>query len=331
MIKKIKRPIVANWIRFEQIGEDEFLVRDLLFDEEDDEPIILESEIVWFAKQLDGKTDPHVFDDELSRGTVNLYLHILDAAGVIRDKIFFSKRIFDLMITLWQPKVTTKVRMVSLLLNTLLMISFLPVFLLSVNQLILNIGNIGFDYWIGGFIFGIVSGTFLHEMGHLWACLGYGGQAFEVGLLFMFFLPGAYVLIKDDRIKKRMRRVQVSAAGVEMNILLAGILILFASKNSSLSGFFLGAAIQNLLMALTNMTFVNGFNRMVKIGELMGDKALYFKAKNVLKNHEYRKHLEKQGLKGQAIIVVSYILGVLQLTLPLLYLLNIGAVVICFI
>lgn len=331
MSKKIKRPIVANWIKFEQISEDEYIVRDLLFDEDDDEEFTLSAEIVWFAKQLDGETDPHTFDSELSRGRVNLYLDILDAAGVIRDKRFLSKKLTDLMITLWQPKVTTKVRMVALLLNTLLMVSFLPVFLLSVNQFILNIGNISFDYLLGGIVFGIVTGTFFHEIGHLWACLGYGGQAFEVGVFFQLFLPGAYVLVKDDTIKKRMRRVQMHAAGVEMNLLLTGILILLACKISSLSGFFIGAAIQNLLMALTNMTFVNGFDGMSIIGELLGDRALYYKIKDVLKNPIFRSYLKMQGLNGEAIIFVSYILGILQLALPLLYLLNIGAVIICFI
>lgn len=331
MSKKIKRPIVANWIRFEQISENQYLVRDLLFDEEDDEDFTLPAEIVWFAKQLDGETDPHTFDSELSRSTVNTYLNILEASGIIRDKRFLSKRLTDFMITLWQPKVTTKVRMVALLLNTLLMVSFLPVFLFSVNQFILNFGNISLDYLLGGIVFGIVTGTFFHEMGHLWACLGYGGQAFEVGVFFQLFLPGAYVLIKDDTIKKRMRRVQMNAAGVEMNILLTGILILLACKISSFGGFFIGAALQNLLMALTNMTFVKGFDGMAIIGELLGDRALCSKIKDVLKNPIYKSYLRMQGLNGEAIIFVSYVLGILQLALPLLYLLNIGAVILCFI
>ena len=67
-----------------------------------------------------------------------------------------------------------------------------------------NFSDLSADYITIGSIFGLLVGIFLHELGHMFACIAYGGEVFEVGVMLQFFLPGAYVLMNKNRIKNRL-------------------------------------------------------------------------------------------------------------------------------
>lgn len=93
---------------------------------------------------------------------------------------------------------------------------------------------------IAGSVVGMLIGLVMHELGHMFACLTYGGRVFKVGVMLQFLLmPGAYVLMNESNIKKRMKRVQVSAAGIEMNLILTAIFLFLSARFEVLSGFFL--------------------------------------------------------------------------------------------
>ena len=191
--------------------------------------------------------------------------------------------------------------------------------------------DINFDYVIVGSVAGMLIGLVMHELGHMFACLAYGGRVFEVGVMLQFlFMPGAYVLMNESKIKKRMRRVQVSAAGIEMNLLLTAIFLIISARFESLSGFFLGAAIQNVFLALLNLTLVDGFDGMAIMGELLGVENVISKARRITRFKFKRKKLEKDGISGKATIAVCYILRGIQIALPLIFALNIVGVITWF-
>lgn len=261
----MKHPTLANWIRFKKVSENEYEIVDLLHDEK----IQTDAYTVWFARQLNGKRSPYLIDKGKSKEDVDLILGELEAENVIRDKRFFSKFFLFLLVTVWKPKITENFRIASFIINGLLLISFLPLLAFSIFYFLYYTYDINFDYVIVGSVAGMLIGLVMHELGHMFACLAYGARVFEVGVMLQFLLmPGAYVLMNESKIKKRMRRVQVSAAGIEMNLLLTAIFLIISARFESLSGFFLGAAIQNVFLALLNLTLVDGFDGMAIMGEL---------------------------------------------------------------
>ena len=320
-------PITTNWIRFKQISENEYKIINLLHDEE----IVTDAYTVWFARHLNGKRNPYLIDKGKSKEDVDLLLEELEAENVIRDKRFISKFFLFLLVTVWKPKVTQNFRIASFIVNGLLLISFLPLLAYSIFYFLYYTYDINFDYIIVGSVVGMLIGLVMHELGHMFACLAYGGRVFEVGVMLQFLLmPGAYVLMNGSKIKKRMRRVQVSAAGIEMNLILTAMFLILSVRFEMLSGFFLAAAIQNIFLALLNLTLVDGFDGMAIMGELLGVENVISKAKRITRFKYKRKKLEKDGVSGKATIAVCYALRVIQIALPLIFALNIVGVITWF-
>lgn len=323
----MKHPTLANWIRFKKVSENEYEIVDLLHDEK----IQTDAYKVWFARQLNGKRNPYRIDKNKSKEEVDLLLRELEAENVIRDKRFFSKFFLFLLVTVWQPKVTNNFRIASYIVNGLLLISFLPLSVFSIFYFLYYTYDINFDYMIVGSITGMLIGLVMHELGHMFACLAYGGRVFEVGVMLQFLLmPGAYVLMNESNIKKRMRRVQISAAGIEMNLLLSALFLIFSVNFEMLSGFYIAAAIQNIFLALLNLTLVDGFDGMSIMGELLGVENVINKARRITRFKFKRKKLENDGVSGNATIAVCYVLRGIQIALPLILALNIVGVITWF-
>lgn len=319
-------PVLADWIRFKRISEDEYLIIDLLYDQK----IETDATTVWFARQLDGKRDPYEIGRQRPGVDVSLLLDELEAERVIRDKRFLSKFFLYLLVTVWKPRVTACLRLFSFFVNGLLLISWLPLLAFSVYYTVNNLYDLSGDYIVLGTLFGLAVGIVLHELGHMFACLAYGGRVFEVGVMLQFLLPGAYVLLNASNIKKRMRRIQVSAAGVEMNFVLTAIFLLLSVAFVDLSGFFFGAAIQNAFLGFLNLTFVNGFDGMTIMSELLGTDELMDKVKSIIKSKRKRKRLMNDGVSGKVTVAACYALKAIQVALPLIFALNIVGVISCF-
>ncbi|USR91417.1 M50 family metallopeptidase [Phormidium yuhuli AB48] len=63
----------------------------------------------------------------------------------------------------------------------------------------------------------------IHELGHAFTLKHYGGVVPEIGLLFMCLFPAAYTNTSDSYCLSRWKRVQVVAAGVLTQILIAAM------------------------------------------------------------------------------------------------------------
>ena len=259
-------PILADWIRLERKPGTEWVVYNTLLDDF----FFISDACGELALRLDGKTDPYKINPELRRREVRELLSVLEERGMIRDKWFFSKSVFNLMITLWRPKITDSFRVFAYISNHLLMAFWLPAMIFGAYRFIEVLPDIRWESAVFGGIIGLVIGAFMHEMGHMLACISYGGHCYELGLMLWCFIPGAYVILDENRIKSRMRKAQIYAAGVEMNFLLSGISIILSTFFEDLSGFFLGMAINNLFMGFINLIFVNGFDGAAIIGQLLG-------------------------------------------------------------
>ena len=316
-------PILANWIRFKKVSDDEYLVIDQL----NDKKIKVEAYTVWFVSQLDGKTDPYSIDRRLTKRQVDLFMERLEEKEIVRDRRFLSKSIFYLLFTVWRPRVTPMLRMVSRIINKVIACSWLPAFAFAIYYYFTNSFDLVTDYIFLGSIVGMLVGIVLHELGHMFAGLGYGAGVFEIGVMLQLVMPGAYVLMNNSKVKGRMKRIQISAAGIEMNLLLAALSLILSANIPLLSGFFLGAAIQNVFLALLNLTFINGLDGTTIISELLGVEDLVEKAKSVTKSSWRRKLLRRKGVLGNVIIASCYAIRVVQLAMPLVLVINVLGVI----
>ncbi len=91
-----------------------------------------------------------------------------------------------------------------------------------------------FNWWL---YFGlIVCSLALHEAGHLAAGLAYGYKISDIGVLLLgIILIGAYVAHEGKKNAARSERIQLALAGVEANLLIAGICLLAAMLSVVLS------------------------------------------------------------------------------------------------
>lgn len=319
-------PMLANWVRFRRVSENEYLVVDLLRDK----TYTADAYTVWFLRQLDGETDPYSVDESMAPEVVDLLLETCLEIDLLRDKRFYSKSFLYLLVTLWQPKVTPAFRVVAAVANLFLLVSFIPMLILSIYLLLFHTEDLVTDFLVTGTIFGLITGMFLHETGHMFACIAYGGRFFEMGVMLQnLIMPGAYVVINKEIIKSRMKRIQVNAAGVEMNLLLGSVFLSMASVSVPLSGFFLGAALANVFVALLNLTFINGIDGMNIMCELLGVRDLPERAKTILKSPRHRRRLMKDGVSGKLTVIMCIAVRITQIALPVLLFLNIIEVIIC--
>lgn len=320
-------PQLANWITFKKIGEEEYSVTNFLTDEE----YVIDSYTVWYAKKLNGQRDPFRIDSRLLEEDVEDILDDLEEKDMIRHGKIVSRSFSSIYITAWIPQITTTLRIIAYIINKLLLLLWFPMLCYSIYHFRIDYFDFEDGLFILGTVIGILIGVIMHELGHMFACLAYGGRVFEIGVMAERFMPGAYVLMDTNPIMKRMQRIQVDAAGIEMNLVLTSVGLIFASRFEYLSGFFLAVAVNNVFLALLNLLFVNGFDGCAIIGEIFGTESIIEKAKEMTKRKCIRKKLMNKGTTGIATIIFCYLLRIFQISLPVLIFVNVLVVIGCFI
>jgi len=192
--------------------------------------------------------------------------------------------------------------------------------------------SIEYDFAFWGSLLGLVIGMVLHEIGHASAGVSYGADVYEMGFLRMYYiLPGAYVMLNKDSVKSRIKRAQINAAGIETNMLLVGIFLILSVVFNDIGGLFFTAAVQNFLLAVVNLSIVGSFDGAAIISEFLGVEDIVEKAKKVVFSGKYRRKIKKHGLVGRATIAICYLILSFQIALPVLLILNVWEIILCFI
>lgn len=323
----MKYPQLNSWLLYKKLDENNYEVKDCrastFYKFDIDE--------IRFFRQLDGKTDPYSIDTPMCELEVRRLLRFLKRKDLIRSSRI-QKSFLSLNISLFKIKCSKRGRKIAFALNFLLMISFLPVFVFGLSFLFNNSTQLniqGFEI-ITGSIFGMLVGLLLHEVGHALAAAGYNAHLFEAGLI-IGLASGAYVALDYDNIKRRFRRIQILAAGIEINLFLAGVSCIFSILIYSMSSFFFAIAWVNFALAVINMLCISGLDGCSIMEELIGTKNIMFNAVDFVFDKNLRSNLVKQGdITGCIKIASSFIGAVCQLAYPLLIIVNILGVISCF-
>ena len=265
---KGKYPVMASWIDARQLPDGRYLVKNCFTTEEYE----LDENVFFFLRSLDGHTSPGAVGRKYGVDAESLMKSFRENLLVRHGRnisVGLGRHYMTVLIARKQKSKSLFLK----LYNMLLLFSWCPVFFYGLHRLRYHTYVINSEYEIIGSLLSILLGALLHEVSHVVACLAYGGRFLEAGFMRKYILPGAYVLLDMDRIKSRLKRTQVHAAGAEMNFLLAGIFMILVSCCRKLSGCFLGAVINNACLAVLNLTFASMLDGNAILIELLGFKS----------------------------------------------------------
>ncbi|MBR5800444.1 MAG: hypothetical protein IKY23_10340 [Lachnospiraceae bacterium] len=260
-----KFPMMANWLMVKRPQNGVYEIKNTLTEEW----LALSEDVFGFLKDLDGDTNPKLLGEKWDVDYQQLldefeeYLLIRKGRNI---KSGLGKRFFTLFI----PRRKRSSHYLLKLINASLMIGWLPILIAGSYSLLNSYAELCWGSILLSSLLSLVLGIVFHEFAHVMACLSYGGSLFEVGIAFQLFYSGAYVLIDSSRIRSRLKRIQVMAAGAEANLMLAGIFLFLASLEGKWNGCFLVIAINNILLAIYNMTFASGLDGNTVIQEILG-------------------------------------------------------------
>lgn len=156
-----------------------------------------------------------------------------------------------------------------------------------------------FNWWL---YYGLLACSIvLHEFGHLVAGLAYGYKISDTGILLLGIIPiGAYVAHEDKKDATKSEKMQFALAGVEMNLLIAGICLLMAMQYYSLSLVLVSVANINVILAGINLLPASGLDGESALSAACGLTSISEVAPKWLLNKNRRQKLLRSGVSGFA-------------------------------
>ena len=213
---------------------------------------------------------------------------------VREDNSFFSR-----LILLPFGSVSKAKRQVCKAINAALSAASMLIFALAVLSMVTSNVQTGDDFVWWLYCCLILCSIGLHEVGHIISGLAYGYKIKEAGVLLVAALPvGAYVSAEENKNTTRHQMVQFSLAGIEMNLLVAGICLLVASFYYPLSFTLVCVANVNVQLAIVNSFPVAGLDGHAALSDLCGVEDISNLSKKVLLSRMRRNRLLRYGMKG---------------------------------
>ena len=275
---------------------------------------------------LDGRTSPRRLAPDLSEETIALLMEQLKSNRLTRQKPFFAAELLSLQFMIPLAKPTERTRMFAHIFNNVLLKLWLPSLIIAiwawVDAPIVLLDN---HMWLGSIV-GLILGIVLHEGAHACACIAYGGKVHGCGLMLWCLLPGAFVELDTDPVKCSLQKVQIFAAGVEMNLYLTAFFLLLSGCHPMLGSPCFCAACANGMLALMNLTLTFGLDGMHMLSALLGVDDLFSMALEVLTDRKNRRTLRRKGFQGRAALSFCWMGLAMQLFFPLVLAVNISEV-----
>lgn len=167
----------------------------------------------------------------------------------------------------------------------------------------------GYDFNLPIYLVCVFGTLVLHEMGHAVAALAYGYRVSEAGVLVIGVLPvGAYVAHNRKEGESRRRLLQLAMAGIEVQLLVIGALLVGASQCDSLTNTFNTAAMVHVLEVVGNLMPYGGSDGQKSLEALLGVDDICGRARKWARSRKWRRKLLRSGPAG----VVCY--GILAFT-----------------
>ncbi|MCQ2467419.1 MAG: M50 family metallopeptidase [Clostridia bacterium] len=317
----MRYPKMTNWLRVKKVTESyTTLVNHLTGDE-----CQIRNDAYRFLTKLDGKTDPYKVPSSLTAEERKTCIELFEENLFTRKGRLITSG--GLLFTLWVPKKTKDSTKLSRVINATVFLSWLPLIILGVLSVINHIDSL--DYlednhivmWtIVSFVISIVA----HEFGHYFAAKALGAYVFEMGIGISGGIPCAYNLVYSNECS-RARRIQISAAGVEVNCVIAGLAMIIGSFFPETATACLFFVVNNALLVAINMLLLPGVDGMTVFAELLGldVEDLVDASKKIVKRRTVRNRLAKKGVMGLSKITLAYSVRLMNFAYVIVIVLNI--------
>ena len=155
----------------------------------------------------------------------------------------------------------------------------------------------------------VIASMIAHEAAHLIAAVAFGYPVSEAGVIFYLkFLP-ACLYVGHGRKKNATKgeEIQLALAGIEANLLAAGMFLLVAALWEDLSMTFFAAAVFNIFIIISNLVPAKGMedDGEVALNCLFEVKSIYTVARKCMRSKKRRRRLIRSaGLSGIACIAL---------------------------
>lgn len=312
-----KYPMMANWLTFKKIEDDLYKVENGATDR----VLILDELEVRFLRALDGNKNPLEIGEVLNIDAEDI-LAFFEEEFLVRDGRTIP---LDEMIlrTVYIPRKQTSKSVLPKIYNMLLLLTFIPVFVFGICEFVTKGINWYADYMGGpALVFSMILGLVFHEISHAMASLAYGGKFFEAGFILQGVCPGAYAMIDAENVKSRFKRIQIDAAGIEMNCLLAGLFLVLSTRSEAYSLFWLSGAINNLFLAIFNLAFTEGLDGSSMICKILGIRDSS-EIKRIFAKILLEKNWKRETKNRGAILCTCIVLMIYKILMPVLLVHNI--------
>lgn len=155
------------------------------------------------------------------------------------------------------------------------------------------------DLRLPAYIFLLALSFLAHEFGHLIAGISYGYRFSEMGLLLLGVLPiGAYVAHYEKKRTRALHRFQLSLAGIETNVLLGSLFLIFSIHPSAWDGTFRVCSYMNFFLALLNLVPASGLDGGAVLSALLGFDKIGDSSKLFFTDKDFRKRVLRAGPRG---------------------------------
>ena len=324
---QFRYPRLCNWLIFRDAGDGACLVTDAM----EDTCYRFDNRIAWFIQQLDGRRDPYAISPQFTPFEVETVLAFLEQHHLLRSGRVAASFLGSVYFSLWIPPLALPRRRLAAALNRLLGWLFLPILALGLYTAwaVPWEASVPDDalVYLACAIPGLIVGMLCHEIAHAAAAIAYGGTVFEIGVGFSRFMPSAYTMMENEWIRNRLHLAQIDAAGVEMNLLLAGLCLLLLNAVPSLNALLWVSAMVNISLALLNLCLIDGLDGMNMLSHLLNVTDLAERAKEAVLNGRTRRALLREGKESRLTLWVYALVTFFQIGSPVILLLNLLGVV----
>lgn len=323
-------PFFSNWISYKRISADKYQIYNHIIEEYD----IVDAADFRMARKLNGKRNPRKVFPQMRKSEISELINCLEYEGLIRQKKTIDRNLLNYMRTV-KVLCTPRNRFIYWIINLMLMISFLPVFMLGVlmEMGIIDVAihctaNTNWELFNNSWVIYFVSILVLvfsgavHEICHAISGRAYGAKVMEFGIVVRIF-PAFYTMIDMKTVKSRLKRIQIMAAGLEGQLLLCGAALIVGKILGNADVVNFQFIFINLIMVCVNSLPIEGLDG-YKITEIaLGNEDIATQSRDLLMNPSLIKKMWNEGLYGKAKIGAALMNTSEKVIYPVLIVVNI--------
>lgn len=277
---------------------------------------VIPDDVACFLNDLNGKRNPFDIGAKLGwndKKTASVLLTLTEMCLVRECRLMHIEGggiLTSYMLTLWTPswdKPSGILRNFSIIVMSLITVLCIPALIAGIVCCISDPVSDEVLTWWAIPLTALLS-IALHEiLGHLISGIALNAPVYEAGLL----IQGAYVIIDETRLPNKWHRAQIMAAGIEVNMLIAGICFILASVVNDRDLWVMG--LMNVCLVLSNLAPLDGLDGNGIASALLGiDLA---KAANKVCNHPSSVSRLCRQESGVKIVAACFMIRLSQILL----------------